>query len=103
MTSPALAALDLSEVEEQHSQALNGLESESNRLQRRLAQAMPASLAATKEDMKKAALPIALLLAKNLRKATTEKLAFATKLLKAQTKLGNLTGYQFATAEYDCA
>uniref|UniRef100_M4SZM2 Variant surface glycoprotein 1905 n=1 Tax=Trypanosoma brucei TaxID=5691 RepID=M4SZM2_9TRYP len=103
MTSPALAAPVLSEVAEQHSRALNGLASHSDNLQCRLAQAVAAALEATTGSIKKAALPIALVLAKNLRRATTEKLAFATKLLKAQTKLANLTGYQFGTAEFDSA
>nr|AGH60427.1 variant surface glycoprotein 1499 [Trypanosoma brucei] len=101
MTSAAMSALVLSEVAELHSAAITNKGAKSNKLQLRLSQATAAAVGAATSNIQKAALPIAFLIAKKLHQATTAQLNFADKLIRAQTKLANLTGNQFGTANCD--
>nr|APD73602.1 variant surface glycoprotein 1125.1386 [Trypanosoma brucei] len=101
MTSAAMSALVLLEIVDLHSNAIQNKAANSSKLQVLLEQAAVASLNAATENIAKAALSIALLLAKKLRQFTTVQLAFADQLVRAQTKLAKLTGHQFGTASCD--
>nr|APD74977.1 variant surface glycoprotein 1125.4765 [Trypanosoma brucei] len=95
MSKPSLSALTLSSVVDTLISKTQGHAASAKAIQQKLGAALAAATAPNAGDLGKAAMPVALVLAKNIGATSANKIESLERLAYAATKLANITGHQF--------
>nr|APD74991.1 variant surface glycoprotein 1125.4779 [Trypanosoma brucei] len=95
MSKPSLSALTLSSIVDTLIGKTQGHAAPAKAIQQKLGAALAAAAAPNAGDLGKAAMPVALVLAKNIGATSANKIESLERLAYAATKLANITGHQF--------
>ncbi|SCU68825.1 uncharacterized protein TEOVI_000593200 [Trypanosoma equiperdum] len=95
MSKPSLSALTLSSIVDTLIGKTQGHAPPAKAIQQKLGAALAAAAAPKAGDLGKAAMPVALVLAKHIGATSANKIESLERLAYAATKLANITGHQF--------